>query len=107
DGVQEDGTRHPCWNPVLLWYQDRLMLFYKVGPSPSEWWGMLKVSLDAGKTFSPATRLPDGILGPIKNKPIVLTNGRIVSGSSSEHDGWRLHVEWSDDGGATWKRTGP
>lgn len=107
DGVQEDGTRHPCWNPVLLWYQNRLLLFYKVGPSPSEWWGMLKVSLDAGKTFSPATRLPDGILGPIKNKPIVLTNGRIVSGSSSEHDGWRLHVEWSDDGGATWKQTGP
>ena len=43
NGVQADGTRHPTWNPVL--FQPRgapLMLFYKVGPSPSTWWGELK-----------------------------------------------------------------
>src|SRR5688500_7510441 len=53
DGIQEKGGRHPCWNPVL--FQPRsgpLMLFYKVGPTPSRWWGVLKTSDDAGKTWS-------------------------------------------------------
>ena len=105
DGVQSDEERFPCWNPVLHYHGERLTLYYKVGPNPREWWGMVKVSEDDGATWSEASRLPEGILGPIKNKPITLASGRIVSGSSTEHDGWRLHVEWSDDGGATWRRT--
>src|SRR5205085_6242271 len=43
NGVQADGTRHPCWNPVLFALDDRrLALFYKVGPSPQTWWGMVR-----------------------------------------------------------------
>ena len=105
DGVQEDGKRFPCWNPVLFQLEERLLLFYKVGPSPREWWGMVKESTDAGESWSEARRLPEGILGPIKNKPILLSNGRLLCGSSSEHGGWRLHMEWSDDQGKTWERT--
>ncbi len=107
-GVQGDGKRHPCWNPVL--FQPKtgpLLLFYKVGPSPSTWWGMLRTSADAGKTWSSATRLPDGILGPIKNKPVQLANGDILSPTSSEHDGWRVHFERSHDLGKTWEKTAP
>ena len=83
------------------------MLFYKVGPSPSKWWGMLKTSEDCGKTWSDATRLPDGILGPIKNKPIELSNGDILSPTSTESSplGWRVYFERSMDGGRTWKAT--
>ncbi len=106
NGVQADGTRHPCWNPVL--FQPKggsLLLFYKVGPSPSKWWGMLRRSIDGGKTWSDAERLPDGILGPIKNKPVQLANGDILSPTSSEHDGWRVHFERSSDGGAMWAKT--
>lgn len=108
NGVQTDGSRHPCWNPVL--FQPRtgpLLLFYKVGPSPSTWWGMLRTSADAGKTWSSATRLPDGILGPIKNKPVQLANGDLLSPTSSEHDGWRVHFERSHDLGKTWEKTAP
>ena len=37
-GVQSDGTRHPCWNPVLFPAPGGpLVLFFKVGPSPSAW----------------------------------------------------------------------
>jgi predicted neuraminidase len=103
-----DGKRYPCWNPVL--FQPKagpLMLFYKVGPKPSSWWGMMMTSADNGATWSKPQKLPEGILGPIKNKPIELAGGTILSPSSTEHDGWRLHVEWSRDGGRSWDKTGP
>jgi predicted neuraminidase len=106
NGVQSPELRYPTWNPVL--FQPRagpLQLFYKVGPSPSGWWGVVKTSADQGRTWSPAQRLPDGILGPIKNKPVLLPNGDIVSGSSTENDGWRVHMERSTDNGRTWRAT--
>ena len=107
-GVQSDGTRLPCWNPVLFQPKEgALMLFYKVGPSPSTWWGMLRTSTDNGKTWSAATRLPDGIIGPVKNKPVQLTDGTLLSGSSTEHAGWRAHFERSTDNGKTWQLIGP
>ena len=106
-GVQPDGTRHPCWNPVLFEMPDRsLALFYKVGPDPRNWWGVVRSSTDAGRTWSEARRLPDGVLGPIKNKPVRLADGTIISPSSSESNDkpslWRVHFERSTDSGRTW-----
>ena len=107
NGVQADGkTRYPTWNPVL--YQAKngpLLLFYKVGPTPSRWWGMLMKSGDGGKTWSKAERLPEGILGPIRAKPVMLADGTLLCPSSSEHDGWRVHMEMTRDLGATWTKT--
>ena len=104
-GGLEDGVLHPTWNPVL--YQvpgGSLVLFYKVGPSPKTWWGRLTVSEDGGRTWSESKRLPDGILGPIKNKPILLDNGILLCPSSSEDQGWRVHVELTPDLGQSWRR---
>ena len=71
NGVQADGTRHPCWNPVLFQPSNGpLVLFYKVGPSPSRWWGLARTSADAGRTWSAPIVLPAGVLGPIRAKPI-------------------------------------
>ena len=107
-GVQEDGTRLPTWNPVLFQpSRGPLMLFYKVGPTPRDWWGMVITSTDGGRTWSTPRRLPEGILGPIKNKPIQLENGDILAPSSSENDGWRVHFERSSDGGSEWAATPP
>ena len=101
NGKQEDGSQWPCWNPVLFQPSDGpLMLFYKVGPSPREWWGMLMVSPDGGQTWAEPTRLPDGILGPIKNKPIELPTGEILCGSSDESDGWQVYFEITKDMGS-------
>ncbi|MEE3367891.1 MAG: sialidase family protein [Planctomycetota bacterium] len=106
DGVQSDGTRHPCWNPVLFCGPDgQLLLFAKVGPSPRTWWGVLRRSTDGGQTWGPLERLPDGIAGPIKNKPVLLADGRLLCGSSTEDRGWRVHLEWTRDFGKTWERT--
>ena len=110
NGVQTDGTRYPTWNPVLFRAPDgKLWLFYKVGPSPSAWWGMIKTSADSGKTWSEARRLPAPLLGPIKNKPVVLPDGTWLSSSSTEGTptGWRAHVELSRDAGQTWQFVGP
>ncbi len=108
DGVQHADKRYPCWNPVLFQVPDGpLMLFYKVGPTPSDWWGMLKTSEDNGVTWSEATRLPEGILGPIKNKPVLIDDNILICPSSTEHDGWRVHFEITEDFGKTWRVVGP
>ncbi|AUD05793.1 sialidase family protein [Spirosoma pollinicola] len=105
-GVQPDGKRLPCWNPVLFQVpKGELILFYKVGPSPSTWWGLLKRSKDNGKTWSEAERLPEGIAGPIKNKPVLLPSGVLLCPTSSEDHNWRVHFEQTSDWGKTWQKT--
>lgn len=115
NGKMPDGTRHPTWNPVLFQPAKRsgkdlpLFLFYKVGPSPETWWGMVMTSIDGGRSWSTPKRLPDGILGPIKNKPVETESGMWLCPSSTETEEepskWQVHLEWSDDQGASWKRT--
>ena len=104
-GRMPDGPRQPCWNPVLFRPRgEALQLYYKVGPDPARWWGMVITSADGGKTWEQPRRLPAGILGPIKNKPVQLADGTIVSPTSSEADGWRVNFERSTNGGRTWSR---
>jgi predicted neuraminidase len=117
-GLQPDGTRYPCWNPVLFQPSvGPLVLFYKVGPRPAAWWGMARTSTDGGRTWSAAVRLPDGILGPIRAKPVELSDGTLLAGSSTEHDGWVVHMErWHPPRGdwlealaqpSAWESSGP
>jgi predicted neuraminidase len=109
--AREPGV--PCWNPVLFCDRhDRIWLFYKYGPSPRTWHGAYRTSAD-GKDWSAATYFPDGppdveILGPIKNKPILLSNGDVLAGSSVETSAsWRCWVEISSDDCRTWRKYGP
>ncbi len=107
-GQGMDAKGYPCWNPVL--FQPRegpLMLFFKVGPNPRAWRGMMKTSLDNGKTWSRAERLPEGILGPIKNKPVELRDGTLVCPTSDESEGWRVFFNVTRDLGMTWTKIGP
>jgi predicted neuraminidase len=108
DGVQSAAKRYPCWNPVL--FQPRggpLMLFYKVGPSPSRWWGMLMTSANGGATWSAPRRLPENVIGPVKNKPVQLPDGALLCASSTEDKGWRVHFERTADLGKTWELIKP
>jgi len=108
NGIQNDTLRYPTWNPVL--YQvpgGDLLLFYKVGPKPSEWKGWMKSSKDNGITWSEAKALPDGYIGPVKNKPVLVGNNKLLSPSSTEDDGWKIHFEASNDFGKTWRWIGP
>jgi len=108
NGIQNDTLRYPCWNPVL--YQvpgGDLLLFYKIGPKPATWKGYLKTSKDGGITWSAQVALPDNVLGPVKNKPVLLSNGTILSPSGTENGGAKIHFELSSDNGMTWKVTAP
>jgi alpha-L-fucosidase len=107
DGIQPGGKQYACWNPVLFKTKNgKLYLHYKVGPNPREWWAMYKVSHDNGDTWSEATRLPDGFLGPIKDKPIQLDNNKILYPSSVEsrdEKQWTIHLELSDNNAEHWQ----
>ena len=107
NGVQNDTLRYPTWNPVL--YQvpgGDLLLFYKVGPSPSAWWGMLTRSSDNGRTWKKPEALPNGNIGPVKNKPVLLANRTLICPSSTEGiNGWRVHFEYTNDFGRAWSRS--
>lgn len=108
NGIVNDTLRYACWNPVL--YQTpkgELMLFYKIGPSPAKWKGWLKTSSDGGLTWSEAKALPEGYLGPVKNKPVLLSNGNLFCPTSTEGDGWKIHFEVTADFGKTWRKVGP
>jgi predicted neuraminidase len=116
-GAEDEDQDYPCWNPVL--FQPKtgpLWLFYKVGPSPSSWWGVAMASTDGGKTWSGRHRLGTdkklgeknpNLIGPVKNKPIQLADGTLLCPSSSEHQRWRVHFEVSKDLGKTWRVIGP
>ena len=109
NGIVNDTLRYPAWNPVLFkTMANELFLFYKVGAYPAKWWGMAKVSKDNGATWGDAYALPEGILGPIKNRPIQLEDGTILSPSSTEQPtdkrDWKLHIEKSTDGGHSWEK---
>lgn len=110
----------PCWNPVLFRdAQNRVWLFFKVGPDEMSWVGAYRTSDDGGTTWSDVVYLPAGLLGPIRNKPILLSNGEILAGTSREagmrrgstrvapYWSWAAWVERSADGGKSWSIHGP
>jgi len=112
--VAEDSL-HACWNPVLYAPGDgRLLLFYKTGPHVPEWVGHVKTSYDGGYTWPETYDFPAGMIGAVKNKPIKLASGRIVSPSSEEirvpgekKAKWSVHFELSDDNAHSWRKVGP
>ncbi|MBK7260208.1 MAG: exo-alpha-sialidase [Ignavibacteriae bacterium] len=108
DGKMPGDTVFACWNPVLHVARDgSLVVFYKVGPNPREWWGMMKGSRDGGRSWSPPERLPEGFVGPVRNHPLRTAGGGLLCPSSTELTGWQVWMEHMDAGGKEWSRVGP
>jgi alpha-L-rhamnosidase len=108
NGVVNDSLRYPCYNPVL--YQipgGDLLLFYKIGASPAKWKGWLLRSTDGGLSWDKPEAMPDGYLGPIKNKPVLLADGTLICPSSTEGRGWEVHFELTKDWGRHWSLAAP
>jgi predicted neuraminidase len=105
--ADEAGVSH--YNPVLFRASTgEIWLFYKIGDAVPTWTGILRRSQDGGRSWSAPEMLPAGLIGPAKNKPISLSNGDILCGSSAESWGsWACWVERSRDGGRSWTKQGP
>lgn len=102
-----DKENIPCWNPVLFNSpQGKLFLFYKVGKTIPNWKTMVMTSDDGGFTWSEPKELVEGDIGgrgPVRCKPIVLSNGAWLAPASIETwKSWDAFVDMSMDNGETW-----
>lgn len=97
------------WNPVLFRDPKRgVYLFFKVGVDVPHWQTYWMRSEDDGATWTdPVELVPDDVggRGPVKNPPIILSDGAWLAPASTETRGWKPFADRSEDGGATWKRS--
>jgi predicted neuraminidase len=98
-----------CWNPVLFVLpSDEVLLFYKTGENPRQWSGILRRSYNEGLSWSAEEDLPAGVIGPSKNKPLLLTDGTLLCGSSIESwKRWGCWIDITHDFGYTWFKSTP
>lgn len=97
-----------AWNPVLFRLNnDRIILYFKLGPEIPKWHTEYVYSDDEGKTWSSPKELVKGDIGgrgPVKNKPIYLSDNKtILAPASLEGDSWNSFADISDDNGETWE----
>ena len=105
---EDDGM--PNWNPVLFRREDGVVfLFYKSGPDCSVWHTRCRISEDNCRTWGESFELVPGDRsggrGPVRNKPIYLTDGSILAPGSTELGEWKCFFDRSIDGGKTWQRS--
>lgn len=72
----------------------------------------MKRSTDEAATWSKPERLYNGLFGPLKNKPVLLADGSILSPTNVEIPSpkgrcGRVHFERSTNGGRSWEYIGP
>ena len=103
----EDKVAH--WNPVLINFGTCIRLYYKVGVDVPVWVTKYTETSDGGKTWTKPKELVEGDTsggrGPVKNKSIILSDGTVIAGASTEQGQWRAFFDLSTDGGKTWEKT--
>lgn len=106
DGVEAN------WNPVLHLKNDGVVqLFYKEGQQIASWRTLVMESEDNGQSWNKSHELVpydcSGGRGPVRNKLLRLSNGRLVAGASTEHGLWKAYADISDDDGLSWRLSNP
>lgn len=110
-----EGVAH--WNPVLFYHNNLLNLYYKHGNRIQDWETVYSTSNDFGNTWEESKTLveKDPVnRGPVKNKPILLSNGCICAPTSMQvyldapkpkEQCWDCFVDLSYDNGITWEKS--
>jgi len=109
EGRDGAGSPRPCWNPVLHRLRaGPLLLFYKVGPRPRRWRGMIARSEDGGRSWRrvavlnhPFTSLPGGFKA--NQATLVDHGGGRIRALCRTKQGFIAEC-WSEDSGETWSR---
>ena len=100
--IREDAH----WNPVLFQAPDgKIFLYFKVGKKIPSWETWIKTSDDNGQTWSDAAELVKGDKGgrgPVRNKPIITSEGLGIASASHEEGKWDAFADISSDKGKTW-----
>ncbi len=104
DSKRDHGGRSPLWNPVLCFVDDELRLYYQFGKSPERWRCAYVSSFDNSQTWSGKTALPVSTTGPVRNKPLLLERGKMITPTSTEQGAWAIHFELSDVSGEACNR---
>lgn len=99
----------PHWNPVLFRKENgEVILFFKVGKKIAYWQTYFVLSADGGKTWTTPRELvagdESGGRGPVKNKPIRLSDGTVLAPASSEQPDWLAFMDVSRDDCVTWEK---
>jgi len=98
----------PHWNPVLFQPENGpVHLYFKVGKEIDHWETLLMTSSDGGASWTEASELVPGDKGgrgPVRSKPIVLSNGDWLAPASHEDNRvWKTFVDRSTDQGKSWE----
>ncbi|HCE43264.1 MAG TPA: neuraminidase (sialidase) [Lentisphaeria bacterium] len=101
----------PHWNPVLFNPGNGFIyLYFKVSKTIPSWVTWVASSADCGRTWSAPSELVagdrSGGRGPVKNKPIILSNGFWLAPASVEtKDEWKVFCDRSSDQGKNWEKS--
>lgn len=91
----------PHWNPVLFEEAGKVFLYYKIGRQIPYWKTMVMESCDGGETWSSPRELvcgDEGGRGPVKNKPLRISDGTLLAPASVEQGPWRAFIDRTADG---------
>lgn len=89
----------PHWNPVIFKIPSGVRVCFKVGREIPDWLTWRTESYDGGRTWTSPSPYHAAV-GPVRSKPILLSNGRMLAPNSVETAvSWRPRVDVSDDFG--------
>jgi len=102
----------PHWNPVLFRNGDKIILYFKISKKITNWITVYTTSHDNGITWSEIRELVPNDLsggrGPVKNKPLRLSDGTWIAPRSLETaTAWTVEPDRSVDCGRTWQTLQP
>ncbi len=98
-------NEEPHWNPVLFPVKDGIRLVFKVGHEIPGWRSYTMLSPDNGKTWKDLHEYKGPTaLGPVRSKPVRLSNGFLLAPNSEEEGGWLPYIDLSRNEGVSFER---
>lgn len=97
----------PHWNPVIFEIPGGVRVCFKVGKEIPDWLTWRTESFDGGRTWTKPTPLGEAV-GPVRSKPILLSNGQMLAPNSVETGiSWRPRVDVSENWGESFRPLSP